>query len=244
VFDPVLFHNNFPGKKFMATVLGAHDADDALCSGGLFGNLVMKSIERLSTFCQAMICQGKIPYILPSIRMEFESGRKIRYQTKGKRQLAVGVKNGLGETAFRYARRITYCYYDLESEYFIPGQNLCLEPEEIFVDKDGELFFMLDDAGRFQLYPIIRLLLSNWWQEQPLIPESGDEWLLLIESCEEKDKLSRRLILAPETPKEQVSEGLLQRISEVKDELLRDDRKIFFLWVGCFLLGSILALLS
>lgn len=204
----------------------------------------MKSIERLSTFCQAMICQGKIPYILPSIRTELKSGQEIRYQTKGKRQLAVGVANGFGETVFRYARRIVYCYYDLESEYFIQGQNLCLEPEEIFVDKDGELFFMLDDAARSQLYPIMRLLLSNWWQEQPLIPESRDEWLLLIESCEEKDELSRRLILAPDTPKEQVSESLLQRITEVKDELFRDDRKILFLWVGCFLLGIILALFS
>jgi hypothetical protein len=228
----------------MAKVLGAHDADDALRSGGLFGNLVMKSIERLSAFCQAMICQGKIPYILPSIRSELESGREVRYQTKGKRQLAVGVTIGLGENAFRYARRIVYCYYDLESEYFIAGQNLCLEPEEIFVDKDGELFFMLDDAARSQLYPIILLLLSNWWQEQPLIPESRDEWLLLIESCEEKDKLSRRLIMAPETPKEQVSESLLQRITEGKDELFQDDRKIIFLWAGCFLLGIIWAIFS
>ncbi len=204
----------------------------------------MKSIERLPAFSQTMICQGKIPYLLPNIRMELENGQEIRYQTKGKRQLAEGIGTGLGESIFRNARRIVYCYYDLESEYFIPGRCLCLEPEEIFVDRDGELYFMLDDAGRSQLYPIIRRLLSNWWEEQPLIPESKDEWLSLIECCEEKDKLCRRLILAPEEQVSPEGEGLLNRIRVAREELVRDDRKILCLWAGCFILGIILSVFS
>ena len=204
----------------------------------------MRRIERLSPFCRTMVRQGRIPYLLPAVGSEESGQREIRYRTRGRTPLVQKMEEGLGEDVYRIARRIVYCYYDLESEYFILGSHLCLDPADIYLDRDGDLGFMLDDAARSQLYPLMRQLLADRWKDQPLLPGDKEDWLSLIGDCEERARLSRCLITAPEAPCESSEKNLLERIRDLKEQVVRDDRKVLGLWGACFLAGVILSILS
>lgn len=204
----------------------------------------MMSIDGLPTYCQNMICQGKIPYLLIGIRVKTDTDGGLRYQTNGKRSLKELLDKGRTKEVYRFARRIVYCYYDLESEYFIPGRFLCLEEEQIFVDKDHKLYFKLDDLGHYQLYPIMRTLLSERWQKQILIPESREEWMSLIEECEQKEMMTKRLIMADEETEISEKKSRFNLLCEMKKDFVKEDQKLVFIWAGCFLLGVVLSLFS
>ncbi|QRN85182.1 hypothetical protein JR334_09510 [Clostridia bacterium] len=204
----------------------------------------MMYLDGLTPHCQSMIQQGKIPYLLIGVRRKTDTGWGIDYQTKGKHPLKELLEKGGSKEIYRFARRIVYCYYDLESEYFIPGSYLCLEVEQIFVDKDDELYFKLDSVGHYQLYPIMRILLSDRWQKQILIPESRKEWMFLIEECEQKEKMTKRLIMAENEPEKSEQKGFMERFYEAKKDLVKDDKKLVLLWVGCFFIGVLLSLFS
>ena len=204
----------------------------------------MMNIERLSSYAQAMVLQHKIPFLLRCSGQEKDGQVLLVYQDNQYRSLEEKLERMGQERRIRLARRIIHAYYELESEYLLPGHLLSLRPEDIRVDKAGDPYFILDGGTPSKLYPLMGQLLFGVWKEPEFVPLDRKDWMAFIQEMEDKETLKRVVIRMEEEAPRVVQEpdAWKESLRRFPERMVSDDTWTIRLWVSCLLVGVFLGL--
>lgn len=152
---------------------------------------------------------------------------------------------------FGALRRAVQLAYELEEEYLIDRRHLCLHPDEVFMDGNGDVRFALQGSLEGHLGCLVgRMLGADMPAARPL-PEDRPDWLALIGDVQRARERRHRIVCAkepaPDPDPGPDADAPNKRLLDVLPRLakgLREPRQVYRLWALCFVAGILYALVT
>jgi len=212
--------------------------------------VLVKEGQGLDGFSLRAVRGRWIPFVLPAQVMEEPDGVRIQFDTKGMKPLS-GLAPDDAVLLVALGRAVQRAF-ELEEEYLIDRGHLCFDPQEVFLDGNGDVWFALQGTRDGHLGCLVgRLLGGDMPTDRPL-PRDRADWIALLGDVQRARAGRRRILGAQE--KDSAPEADAAKTGRLKPEVqaqvralqerLREPHQVYRLWALCFAVGILYAVLT